>query len=300
MKKPTPKPTQKVKIPFSVIPAPILLAISRNFLAVGTLISKPFPGLKPQLMQANIAMNQREWSTLAFVVAVSNAAVMAALMLFIGFVAKSDFTMFALAVGAIMGLASFVTIIFYPRITTTKRLRALENNLIPSLRQLLIELKSGVSLFEAMKSLRTGYGEVSRQFREITDHVEGGTSEIVALNNASSRNPSFKFRRVLWQISNSLSVGSNVTVGLQDMINELTKEKQDEIRRYAQELNPWTMIYMMAAVIVPSLGMSMMSILLSFLSIPVPRLVYPAVIVYLIIFQLFFINFVRSRRPVVD
>jgi pilus assembly protein TadC len=165
---------------------------------------------------------------------------------------------------------------------------------------MLIELKSGVSLFEAMKSVTVGYGEVSREFKEITDHVEGGVPEIVALNDASARNPSFKFRRAIWQISNALSVGSDVTVGLQDMINDLTKEKLDDIKRYGQELNPWTMVYMMAAVIVPSLGMSMLSILLSFLNVPIPKILYPGVVFYLILFQIFFISFVRSRRPVID
>ncbi|VVC04697.1 Type II secretion system (T2SS), protein F [Candidatus Burarchaeum australiense] len=290
----------KLKVPFAIVPVPILLALSHYFLALGAMISTTTPFLKVQLLQADIKLSPREWASLAFLVAVSNAAVMAALLLIIGSLAGTDFTTFALSVALLMGVASFITVLSYPKIVTTKRLRALDNNIIPALRQMLIELKSGVSLFEAMKSLHSGYGEVSAEFREITDHIEGGTSEIKAINEASARNPSFKFRRVLWQISNAISAGSDVTVALQDMVTELTKEKQDEIRRYGQELNPWTMIYMMAAVIVPSLGMSMLSILLSFLDIPVPKLIYPAVIAYLVVFQLFFINFVRSRRPVID
>ena len=289
-----------MKVPFAIIPAPILLGASRYFLALGTILSASTPFLKVQLMQADIKLTPRDWGALAFLVAVTNAAVVGALLFIIGAVAGTDFTMFSLGVAGLMGAASFITVFSYPKIITTKRLRALDNNLIPALRQMLIHIKSGVSLFEAMKSLRSGYGEVSIEFREITDHIEGGTSEIKAINDASSRNPSFKFRRVLWQISNSISAGSDVVVALEDMVIELTKEKQDDIRRYGQELNPWTMIYMMAAVIIPSLGMSMLSIILSFLNIPVPKLIYPGVIAYLIVFQLFFINFVRSRRPQVD
>jgi len=59
-------------------------------------------------------------------------------------------------------------------------------------------------------------------------------------------------------------------------------------------------MYMMAAVIVRSVGVSMMRIILSFLSIPMPRIIYPGIIAFLIFFQIFFISFVRSRRPVVD
>ncbi|MFA6035658.1 MAG: type II secretion system F family protein [Candidatus Micrarchaeia archaeon] len=289
-----------VKVPFSIIPAEALLPISHYFLALGTPISKVSPFLKFQLLQAGIKLAPKEWASLAIVVAISNSALFGMLIYLLGLVAGADFIMFALTVGGVIGLASFITILSYPSVVSKRRVKALENNLISALRQMLIELKSGVSLFEAMKSVTVGYGEVSREFKEITDHVEGGVPEIVALNDASARNPSFKFRRAIWQISNALSVGSDVTVGLQDMINDLTKEKLDDIKRYGQELNPWTMIYMMAAVIVPSLGMSMMSILLSFLNIPIPKILYPGVVFYLILFQIFFISFVRSRRPVID
>ncbi len=289
-----------INVPFSIIPVEALLPVSRYFFALGSPLSKVSPFLKFQLLQAGIKLAPREWASLAIVVALSNSLLFALLIYLLGLVAGADFIMFAVSVGLITGLASFVTILSYPSIVSKRRVKALENNLISSLRQMLIELKSGVSLFEAMKSVTVGYGEVSREFKEITDHIEGGQPEVAALNDASARNPSFKFRRAIWQISNALSVGSDVTVGLQDMINDLTKEKLDDIKRYGQELNPWTMIYMMAAVIVPSLGMSMMSILLSFLNIPVPKIVYPAVVFYLILFQIFFISFVRSRRPVVD
>ena len=186
------KNTEKKKliVPFSIVPIPILLATSRYFLAIGSMFSKFSPSLKPQLVQADIKLSPREWSTLAFIVAIGNAFIIGLLLYFIGLLARQDFSNFASAVALMMGLASFITVLSYPKIITTKRLRALDNNLIPALHQLLIELKSGVSLFEAMKSLRKGYGEVSNEFREITDHIEGGTSEIIAINDASSRNPS--------------------------------------------------------------------------------------------------------------
>lgn len=288
------------RIPFSILPAPLLIALSRYFLAVGSLLARAAPFLKFQLLQADIKFAPKEWAAVAFIVSVSNGAVLGILLYFLGLAAKTDFTVFSATVAVVVGIATFVTTFSYPHVVSSRRVKALDNNLIPAVRQMLIELKSGVSLFEAMKSVTVGYGEVSREFKDLTDHIEGGVSEITALNDASARNPSFKFRRTLWQISNSLSVGSDVTVGLQDMVEDLTKEKLDDIRRYGQELNPWTMVYMMAAVIVPSLGMSMLSILLSFLSIPVPKLIYPAVVFYLVLFQLFFISFVRSRRPAVD
>lgn len=288
------------KIPFSMLPPSVVIGIAKRFVAVGNLLLGFAPFLKAQLQQTDIKYAPREYAAISVVVAATNALVIGVFIFLLGMLARSDLSMLALAAAAVLALASFLTVFFYPRIISTRRVRAIDNNLIPALRQMLIELRSGVSLFEAMKSISSGYGAVSSEFKNITDRVEGGISEISAINDASARNPSFRFRRALWQISNSLSVGSDVTIALEDMITDLTKEKMDDIRRYGQELNPWTMMYMMAAVIVPSLGVSMLSIILSFLNIPIPKIIYPGIIAFLVLFQIFFISFVRSRRPVVD
>jgi len=288
------------KIPFSMLPPDVAAGIAKRFVAVGNILLGFAPFLKAQLQQTDIKYTPREYATISVIVSVTNALVVGLFIFLLGILARTNLAMFALGAAAILGFASFASVFFYPRIISTRRVRAIDNNLVPALRQMLIELRSGVSLFEAMKSISGGYGAVSAEFKNITDRIEGGIAEIKAINDASARNPSFRFRRALWQISNSLSVGADVTIALEDMIADLTKEKMDDIRRYGQELNPWTMMYMMVAVIVPSLGVSMMSILLSFLNLPIPKIIYPGIIAGLILFQIFFISFVRSRRPVVD
>jgi hypothetical protein len=60
------------------------------------------------------------------------------------------------------------------------------------------------------------------------------------------------------------------------------------------------MIYMLAAIVVPSLGITMMLVIISFLGIEVPKLVFAGVMVFIIGFQLFFMDFVKSRRPAVE
>jgi hypothetical protein len=57
------------------------------------------------------------------------------------------------------------------------------------------------------------------------------------------------------------------------------------------------MLYMMAAVVVPSLGITMLIVISSFMSIQIPKFILPLALVFLIGFQLFFANFVSSRRP---
>ena len=166
-------------------------------------------------------------------------------------------------------------------------------------RQLATMVKSGVPLFNAMASISSEYGEVSKEFGKIVQRINSGTPDLEALAEASTSNPSHQFRRVLWQISNALKVGSDVGRVLELQIDELTRERVDQIRRYGQELSPWTMIYMMAAVILPSLGVTMMIVVVGFLDVSVPKAVLGGVLVGLIGFQILFMNFVNSRRPAI-
>ncbi len=290
-----------MRIPFSILPVPIVLSMSKKMIGIGSIVSAINPGLKIDLIQADIKMSPKEYGAAAFLVAVSNVVILGLALSLIGVLAKQNITIFIVGVCVIVGAASFFSVLMMPKVNASKRVRSMDNNLIPALRQLLIEVRSGVTLFQAMSSVTEGYGEVSIEFKRIVEHINVGVSESEALNEASKRNSSFKFRRVLWHISNSLTVGSDIAVSLSDMIDELTREKMDDIRRYGQELNPWTMMYMMLAVVIPSLGITIAAIILSFLSISMPKmLVLPGVIVFLVLFQMFFINFVKSRRPMVE
>ncbi|MFH1447985.1 MAG: type II secretion system F family protein [Candidatus Micrarchaeota archaeon] len=290
-----------IRIPFSVLPAPLVISLAKKMIGVGNLISRMFPGLKMNLLQADIKLSPKEYGAVAFIVAVSNMVVLGTIFTIIGLAAGEDILLFTFGAVIIVAGASFFSVLMMPKVMATKRVRSLENNLIPALRQLLIEIRSGVTLFQAMGSVTEGYGEVSAEFKRIVEHINVGVSETEALNDASRRNLSFKFRRVLWHISNSLTVGSDIAISLTDMIEELTKEKMDDIRRYGQELNPWTMMYMMLAVVMPSLGITIAAIILSFLNISLPKnIVLPGVIIFLMLFQIFFINFVKSRRPQVE
>jgi hypothetical protein len=60
------------------------------------------------------------------------------------------------------------------------------------------------------------------------------------------------------------------------------------------------MIYMVMAVVLPSLGITMIIIIMSFMNVLIPITVFPAVFLFLLVFQLFFISFVKSRRPQVN
>lgn len=289
-----------VIIPFSLLPPRLLEKLSRKFANMGIAIVAFAPFLKDSLLQAEYDYSAREYAAMAFTSALINSVVATMLVAFLGVVTKTSAVLpIALLILAVSFGATLFTSLYYPQIISTRRMRKLEIQLIPATRQLLIEVKSGVPLFNAMASISNEYGEVSKEFSKIVQKINSGTLELDALAEASTANPSHQFRRILWQISNALKVGSDVGKVIELQIEELTRERVDQIRRYGQELSPWTMIYMMAAVILPSLGVTMLIVIVGFLDVSVPKIILAVVIAGLIGFQLFFMNFVNSRRPAI-
>ncbi|MBS3070183.1 type II secretion system F family protein [Candidatus Micrarchaeota archaeon] len=288
-----------LKVPFSIFPKQVVLGLAHYLKHAGGFFSGFFPQLHENLLQAGITDKPREYVAIALSVALTNAAGVLIGAAVISMLSGLDLAIPAVGFFVLVWLASFLTVIFYPQIIMMRIRKLQENQLIPAVRQLLIELRSGVPLFNAMTSISTGYGEVSVEFRKIINHVNSGFSELDALSEAARETPSQQFRKVLWQIQNALKVGSDVGDSLESLLEELTKEKVDEIHRYGQELSPWTMFYMMAAVVLPSLGMTMIIVISSFLSVSIPSIVLPAVLFLVVGFQIFFMSFVSSRRPLI-
>ena len=297
-------------IPFAFLPPRLITSAAKKLVAVGNFMAAMIPTLKEELIQADIEVAPREWMSIALVTALSNSVIITALIVVIGFASRANILHYAALFGLIMLPTTFATVVYYPRIISTRKTRRLENYLIPAARQLLIELKSGVPLFQALVSISNDYGEVSKEFRKMVKRINSGVPELDALSDASRESPSFSFRKLLWQISNALKVGSDLGSALEAIIVDLEREQVDRIKKYGQELSPWTMIYMMFAVVLPSLGVSLFIVITSFLNIQLPDLTLPwggslpgtevflvGVVVFLIIFQLFFMNFVGSRRP---
>jgi flagellar protein FlaJ len=198
-----------------------------------------------------------------------------------------------------VGIATLVTCLVFPQIIATQKRRAIDANMITATRQLLIQIRSGVPLFNALLSVSSGHNKVSDEFYKIVAKLNAGVAETEALAEASATSPSMQFRKVVWQLSNALKVGTDVGLALEATLNELELEQTEQIKKYSQELSPLTMIYMISAIIVPSLGVTMLIVIGSLMSFPIPKVILPVIFLIMIGFQAFFLNFVASRRPVV-
>lgn len=185
----------------------------------------------------------------------------------------------------------------YPKFVALRRIKKLDKDLLDSLQHILIEIKSGVPLFNSFIGITEGYGEVSDEFKIVVKEINAGIPEIKALERASLRNPSLHFRRSLWQITNAMKAGSDVASALESIVDTLTQEQIIGIRRYGQELSPFTLMYMLIAVIMPTLGITFLIILSSFAGITFPDTMFPLILLVLGIFQYFYMGIIKTKRP---
>ncbi len=167
-------------------------------------------------------------------------------------------------------------------------------------RFLVIELQSGVPLYNALNNVAKNYKAIGVFTRVVIDKVDLGTSMEDALNEAVELSPSEDFRKVLWQIINSMRTGSDVAGALSTAIDQITKRQQIQVSEYGKKLNPLAMFYMMIAVIAPSLGMTMLIIVSSFVQISLDLTSLVILAMALGFMQFMFLSIIKFSRPPID
>jgi pilus assembly protein TadC len=187
----------------------------------------------------------------------------------------------------------------FPELKIARRGKYLEREAVFVGRHLLIEMASGISLYDSLKGVVKNFKTSGKIFKQIVDNVRMGTSIETALNKAVDECPSKNLRKILWQILNSLQTGTDITKSLSSVIDQISKEQMIEIKQYGRRLNPLAMFYMVLAVVIPSLGISLLIILSTLIqfSMNLPLLLVIAGVVGFI--QFMFISIIKSSRPAV-
>ncbi len=289
-----------MQIPFVPFRMEKAIALSRSFLFFGEVLSKAKPSLKMNMYQAGIPLMPREFVALAMFTSLFYFALFFSMTFVVGLVFKSIEFIFPLSIGLIFSVFVYTYIMSYPKMIATKHVRMLEKDLLGALQHMLIEVKSGVPLFNAIVGVSEGYGKISDEFRIVAKEINAGTNESEAIDEASRRNPSVHFRRAIWQISNTLRSGSDIADTLQSIVDNLSKEQIIAVRKYGQELNPFTMMYMLIAVILPSLGITFLIIFSSFSGVVMPKFTFPIILLSLALFQFFYMGIIKTKRPVMS
>ena len=262
-------------------------------------ISKAFPGLKIKLKQAGMDDKPENFIKKTFVSAFYMATGLAVFLFLI--LAKFDLLKGVLfLIVPIIFFVMFFYMIRLPDVKISRKERDISKEIVFAGRFIIIELESGVPLYNAMLNVSKNYEVIGRYFKEITDKVDLGTSMEDALNEAAEFVPSNDFRKILWQIINSMRTGSDVAKSLYSVMEQITKDQITEVNKYGKKLNPLAMFYMITAVILPSLGITMLIILSSFIQFELSLTILLALAGFLGFVQFMFISLVKFSRPAIE
>ncbi|MEM3364346.1 MAG: type II secretion system F family protein [Candidatus Micrarchaeia archaeon] len=211
---------------------------------------------------------------------------------------------------ALVAVTAMFMIVFaaYPSILLKKEAEEIDSHLTYALNDLVMQVSAGTSLTEAMRRVAQGrYGKVSEQFREVMERMMSGESQEEALANVAEKNKSEFMRRVLWQLSTVLYTGASLDVAMKDLISAIRNYQDNRIKQYSQNLNFYILLYLMAAVVVPSLAMLLLTTVSVFLShggtvsigrisLSIEQVMIMSVLTF-IACQVAIVEYIRVRRP---
>lgn len=178
-----------------------------------------------------------------------------------------------------------------------KRSKEIDKDVLFAGRFLLVKLNSGSPLINALVDASKSYGVASKYFLEIVRDIDLGTPLEQALHNAYKNTPSKRFKKILFQINNALKIGVDISSPLEATLEEIAQEQLVEIQRYGRKLSSLIMFYMMVAIVVPSLGITLFSLIASLLALTVDMQLFLTVLFLVIVMQFLFIAVFRSIRP---
>lgn len=185
-------------------------------------------------------------------------------------------------------------------VAISKRAKEIDSKVLFVGRFLLIKLNSGKPLINAIEEAAKEDNAASDYLKEIIREVNLGTPLEQALEKSTEYCPSTYLKKILFQISNALRIGVDVTNFLQAILDEISDEQLSQILRYGKKLSSLSMFYMLAAVIVPSLGMTLFVVMASLISLDLNMTSFSIIIAGLMIVQFIFITIFKSSRPIMD
>lgn len=285
-------------IPFSLLPPKVLVKLSDHFMEAGRVASQLLPYLQLELDRANIIADVKRYLAMCITATCFFFLVIGTLLVLV--FAQKGLGIWGFFVGLMLSGMLFLLQINYPKVVAHKRIRKLDTDLLAALRAIMIQINSGVPLFEAMVIIsKQQFGEVSSEFRKAVTQINAGVPQIEALETMTLKNPSPYFRRTLWQIINAMKEGAASAEVMANVITNLTKEQIIQIEKYGSQLSPLAMFYMMGAVIMPVLGITFFIVLASFIQLDdfTLKLLFFGLLGVVVFFQFMFSGVIKTKRP---
>ena len=290
-----------MQVPFSILPLETEKRVAQLFLPMGARLKKFFPDLELQLKQADIEMNVREYLAIMFFLVVFYLGFFSFLFSLILTRFTDKFWILGPTMGLILGFLVLLQVSMYPTMQIRKKQKEIEKNLLFALRTMLIEIKSGVTLFDALQLIsRTEYGKLSEEFKKAVDAINTGEMYEDALQRLATNNPSPYFRKAVWQIVNGMKAGGDIADVIRETVKSAARDQRIAINKYSANLRVSSLMYLMIGVIGPAMLMTVLIIIGSaFLQIQLGESIYWILLAAIIMMQLMYVGMLKSQRPTI-
>jgi pilus assembly protein TadC len=194
-------------------------------------------------------------------------------------------------------LLTFFIVLKIPHFNKVNLGRRIEAEVAVTGRRLLIQLESGKSLMNSIIDVAKHKKESSKALEHIAYELYMGKPLEQAINEAIETSPSKTFRKIFIQIRNSLKTGADLKNTLKATLEDITREKTIEFESFGKQLNPIGLFYMIFGTIAPSLGVVLLTIVLTILRITIEFKVLAVFLLLIAIIQFVFIMVFAKMRP---
>ena len=182
-----------------------------------------------------------------------------------------------------------------------RRQRSIDFEIIYLLRYLIVSSKSGVPIYDALVNISNKYGAAGETIGEVVRLAALGNTLQQALVKVAQKTPSAYMERVLIQLSNSLSSGSELSDSLSSILKQISDEEMIKLKSYGRRLTPFTMFYMIFGIIVPSIGVVLSVVMLSIMGsgagFKLDGSVLALIVLILAVVQYLFLGMIKQGRP---
>lgn len=276
----------------------------KRFKGLGVKLNKYFPSIQYDLEKTDIKLKPAEYLTIGVLSCFGIFLLFSILLSISLYFGRKLPIITSIILGILLAILltalAFFILIKYPKILAKKKAELLEKNLVFALKDILLEVSSGVSLYNALINVsKANYGLISKEIEKVAKQINSGKTMDKALEDLAIKSESEYLRKTTWQLINTLRAGSSLKDALKTIIRQLTNEQKTKIQDYAKELNMWSLIYMLFAVAIPSIGITLLVILSSFAGMSIGKPFIIAFITICFIVQFVLIGLIKTRRPVV-
>lgn len=295
---------KKKQFPFLPINEKLAEKIVPKLMWISDIMIKIFPDINLKLKEIGYEIDARKWFALSLISSLFYLFTSFIGLFFVFFSIYRDMSnafQLSLVLAFLIFMFTFLSQSLHARIRFSAISKDVEKNIAYAISHMLIDVKSGIPLFKSIENIsKQNYGTISEIMRRIVEEINIGKSEIDAMECVVKNINSSYFKRVMWQIINSMKSGSEISETLSDIMRQIGEEQKVAVKRYGSQLNPIALIYMLFSIIFPTIGASFLLILSTFLGININlQTVFIMIVFFLIVFQFIIISIAKQRRPLI-